>query len=273
MILPESVTTIGGGAFQGCTSITSMVLPESVTTIGYRAFEECTSITSVIVPESVTEIGHHAFARCTAITSMIVPETITTLSSNVFADCTSITSMIVPESVTKIDMCAFYGCTSLATLIVYRPQPPPPPPAAAAGPAPAVLAVHPRAFVNCPNLKRVSAPDQVVAALDEPYAACDTLADLQAAVTCNVFKLQIETYFWSMKLHRNTNRLSARQRAWVKHLLTVGSRARLHWKPVGKGPRSEPCLPAPNHPPLPCIMNDVWLHVLLFVKLSEMRAV
>jgi len=170
-------------------------------------------------------------------------------------------------------MCAFYGCTSLATLIVYRPQPPPPPPAAAAGPAPAVLAVHPRAFVNCPNLKRVSAPDQVVAALDEPYATCDTLADLQAAVTCNVFKLQIETYFWSMKLHRNTNRLSARQRAWVKHLLTVGSRARLHWRPVGKGPRSEPCLPAPNHPPLPCIMNDVWLHVLLFVKLSEMRAV
>lgn len=205
-------------------------------------------------------------------TSIVLPESVTTLGDWAFSGCTSLTSMVLPESVTTIDDFAFVGCTSLATLIVFRPPPPPPPAVADSGPAPARLTVHPCAF-ECPNLKRVSAPDEVVAALDEPYEACATLAALPAAVTCNAFKLQIETYFWSMKLHRNTNRLSARQRAWVKHLLTVGSRARLHWRPVGKGPRSEPCLPAPNHPPLPCIMNDVWLHVLLFVKLSEMCAV
>lgn len=82
--------------------------------------------------------------------------------------------------------------------------------------------------------------------------------------------LQLETYFWSMKLHRNTDRLSARQRAWVKHLLTVRSRIRLHWKPVNKGPRSVSCTPTPEHPPLPRVMNDIWLLVLKFVTLAEL---
>jgi len=132
--------------------------------------------------------------------------------------------------------------------------------------------VHAGAFQNCPNIKVVSAPDVVVAALGEPYAGCSTLGALPRSVTFLASKVQLETYFWSMKLHRNTNRLSARQRAWVKHLLTVGSRVRLHWKPVNKGPRSLPCVPIPEHPPLPCVMNDVWLLVLEFVPLSELGA-
>ena len=77
-------------------------------------------------------------------------------------------------------------------------------------------------------------------------------------------------YFWSMKIHRNTNRLSRSEREWVKHLLTVGSRVRLHWRPYNKGPRSVACIPTPGHPPLPCIMNDIWLLVLQFVRLSEL---
>ena len=71
-------------------------------------------------------------------------------------------------------------------------------------------------------------------------------------------------------MHCNTDRLSRNQRDWVKSLLTVGSRARLYWRPYKKGPRSEPCFPTPGHPPLPCIMNDVWLLVLKFVTLAEL---
>ena len=41
------VTTIGGGAFRGCRSLTSVTIPDSVTTIGYMAFFECSSLTSV----------------------------------------------------------------------------------------------------------------------------------------------------------------------------------------------------------------------------------
>ena len=39
--IPESVTIIGGGAFQYCTQLKSITIPESVTTIGGGAFASC----------------------------------------------------------------------------------------------------------------------------------------------------------------------------------------------------------------------------------------
>ncbi len=45
--IPNSVTSIGSGAFYGCDSLTSVTIPASVTTIGIRAFSGCTSLTDI----------------------------------------------------------------------------------------------------------------------------------------------------------------------------------------------------------------------------------
>ena len=45
--IPDSVTTIGEGAFAYCTSLTSVTIPDSVTTIGERAFAFCYSLNDV----------------------------------------------------------------------------------------------------------------------------------------------------------------------------------------------------------------------------------
>ena len=42
-----SVTSIGWGAFAGCSGLTSIAIPDSVTSIGYEAFLFCESLTSV----------------------------------------------------------------------------------------------------------------------------------------------------------------------------------------------------------------------------------
>ena len=62
--IPNSVTTIGEGAFVDCASLTSVTIGNSVTTIGSSSFEFCTSLTSVTIPKSVTRINDNAFGVC-----------------------------------------------------------------------------------------------------------------------------------------------------------------------------------------------------------------
>ncbi len=59
-----SVTSIGGSAFAGCSSLTSINIPNSVTSIGVCAFSSCSSLTSINIPNSVTSIGEWAFVSC-----------------------------------------------------------------------------------------------------------------------------------------------------------------------------------------------------------------
>lgn len=58
------------GAFEGCSSLTSIVLPDSLVAIGDQAFSGCSSLTSITIPESVREIGRYPFANCSAISSV-----------------------------------------------------------------------------------------------------------------------------------------------------------------------------------------------------------
>ena len=46
--IPNSVTSIGGGAFKGCSSLTSVTIPNSVTSIGESAFQDCCRLKSII---------------------------------------------------------------------------------------------------------------------------------------------------------------------------------------------------------------------------------
>ncbi|MDE6558949.1 MAG: leucine-rich repeat domain-containing protein, partial [Muribaculaceae bacterium] len=57
--LPESVTTINKGAFEGCENLTAVTIPEGakLETIGEGAFEGCKSLETVKIPEGVTTIG------------------------------------------------------------------------------------------------------------------------------------------------------------------------------------------------------------------------
>ena len=117
------MTTIGGYAFNGCRSLTSVELPNSVTSIGERAFSRCEGLTSIVIPNSVTTIGYGAFEYCEGLTSVEIPNSVTTIGNSAFSGCSGLTSVVIPNSVTSIGGSAFYGCSNLTTIISHILEP------------------------------------------------------------------------------------------------------------------------------------------------------
>ena len=149
-IIPDSVTTIGGAAFNYCRNLTSIIIPDSVTSIKSCAFECCTGLTSIAIPNSITYIESETFYGCNQlrrvnisnlaswcnisflnasanplfyakklylndglVTELNIPENITKIKAYVFINCDSLTNITIPDSVTNIGYAAFYDCNSL----------------------------------------------------------------------------------------------------------------------------------------------------------------
>ena len=123
-IIPNSVTSIGGSAFSGCSGLTSVTIPNSVTSIGSSAFVGCSGLTSVTIPNSVTSIDDYAFFRCSGLTSISIPNSVTSIGDYAFQWCSGLTSITIPNSVTSIGGSAFYYCSGLTSILCLNDAPP-----------------------------------------------------------------------------------------------------------------------------------------------------
>ena len=83
--LPEKISEINFGAFQGCTSLISFVIPQNVTSIGDSTFNGCTSLKSVMIPEGVKYISY-AFRDCDSLESVTIPKSVISIAYNTFDD-------------------------------------------------------------------------------------------------------------------------------------------------------------------------------------------
>lgn len=69
--IPNSVQSIGNGAFNNCRGLVSVNIPQGITTIEEAVFVSCRSLTTITIPSSVTNIKKSAFADC-AISNFVV---------------------------------------------------------------------------------------------------------------------------------------------------------------------------------------------------------
>ena len=82
--IPNSVSSIGNGAFCGCSGLTSITIPNSVTLINFLAFSSCSGLTSVVIPNSVTTICPYAFSGCKSLTSISIGSGLTEICGHAF---------------------------------------------------------------------------------------------------------------------------------------------------------------------------------------------
>lgn len=146
LTIPNTVTTIGKGAFKECTALKDLTIGNSVTTIGEEAFCKCTSLPSVTIPQSVKSIGQGAFFFCSNIEEFkvepgnekydsrddcnalietatnillygtkntVIPSSVSVIGSYAFAYCTSPETFTIPDWVTTIGDYAFSGCSNM----------------------------------------------------------------------------------------------------------------------------------------------------------------
>ena len=157
-----SVTSIGNGAFSGCSELTSLEIPNSVTSIGDYAFAGCEGLTSIEIPNSVTSIGGGAFGYCSGLTSIEIPSSVTTISRSAFHDCTGLTSVTIPNSITSISMYAFYGCTGLTSVNIPN----------------SVTSIGDRVFQGCTGLTSIEIPNSVTSIGNFVFAGCTGLTSI-----------------------------------------------------------------------------------------------
>ena len=95
--IPSNITKIIGGAFAGCSKLTSVTIPNSVKSIGESAFFGCNELTSISIPNSVTNIGNYAFLNCNHIKTISINS-----SANPDIDCEKLEELYVGDDVTIV---------------------------------------------------------------------------------------------------------------------------------------------------------------------------
>ena len=182
-IIPNSVTSIGGYAFEDCSSLTSVTIPSSVTSIGDGAFYGCSglpvennlryadtylveavdrTLSSYTIKEGTKWIGSDAFWNCSSLTSITIPNSVTSIGGYAFEDCSSLTSITIPNSVTSIGENAFNGCTGLISVTIGN----------------SVTSIGERAFYECTDLTSVTIPNSVTSIGFQAFDDCSSLTSV-----------------------------------------------------------------------------------------------
>ena len=161
-VIPNSVKSIGWGAFSGCSGLKSVTIPDSVQSIEPYAFSDCSGLTSVIIPSSVKSIGNSAFCGCSGLTSVIIPDSVQSIEPYAFSDCSGLTSVIIPSSVKSIGNSAFSGCSGLTSVTIPN----------------SVKSIGNSAFSGCSGLTSVTIPTSVTDMGHNAFFGCRGLTSV-----------------------------------------------------------------------------------------------
>ena len=101
VVIPDTVTGIGDGAFKGCMELKKVTIPDSVKYIGDEAFMGCISLQEAEIGSSVKDIPNSCFYACSDLENVVLPSELESIGSEAFFSC-PYAKMTIPSTVTSI---------------------------------------------------------------------------------------------------------------------------------------------------------------------------
>ena len=191
--IPDSVTSIGFGAFSGCNWLTSLTIPFINNYLGYMfgassysdnssfipgslktiivtggtsiasdAFSGCSGLTSITLPNGLTSIEGSAFSGCSGLTSITIPNSVISIGSSAFSGCSGLTSITIPNGLTNIESSVFSGCSGLTSITIPS----------------SVTSIGSGAFSGCNGLTSITIPNSVTSIGESVFRNCTSLENL-----------------------------------------------------------------------------------------------
>ena len=140
--IPDTVTEIGGRAFEECKQLSSVQLSNNLEMLDSYAFANCTSLTSIRIPKSLevsswpfdgcsalqnvelepgmTKIPDNLFLKCSGLTTVTIPDTVTEIGGRAFEECKQLSSVQLSNNLEMLDSYAFANCTSLTSIRIPK---------------------------------------------------------------------------------------------------------------------------------------------------------
>jgi len=151
--MPDSITSIGTGAFLGCKSLRSVKMSKNITRIGDNAFSGCKSLKSVELPSGLESLSVNLFSQCMSLKNFTIPKGVVSIEQSAFLWCSSLESISIPDSVTTIGDHAFLQCKKLNNLTIPD----------------SVTSIGSYAFSRCKSLSKIVIPEKTIEIGDSAF--------------------------------------------------------------------------------------------------------
>ena len=190
VVVPDSVTEIGGNAFSNCANLSQVSLSKKLTCIRSNAFYNCDSLTEIEIPKSLQSVGmanysysgpfsncdglknikfeegttqivSYLFEKCTGLEEITIPDTVTFIGGAAFNECAELRRVSIADSVTEIGSSAFSDCSKLTDINIPD----------------SVIEIGDYAFENCTNLPQITLPDSITSMGTYIFSGCSNLRE------------------------------------------------------------------------------------------------
>ena len=100
-LFPDSLETLGDGAFSKCSALTKVKFPENknFVMLSPKVFMDCVSLDNVTIPDTVVIVNQAAFQNCVSLSQIKLSDTVTGIGGSAFENCASLSSATLGKNI------------------------------------------------------------------------------------------------------------------------------------------------------------------------------